>query len=173
MRDKNYYHRRRQQSLDKHADYYLTYAEQYKQPTAAAYDALEVELINILNGMQRAYDNQAWSMVRRFASAISIPITGVLGVRGHWEQLHTCLGQAITAAQTEGHQQNEAAFLHNAAILAQDTGDYETARQRYEQALEIKEALGDKAGLASSYHQLGWLAHNTGDYETARQRYEQ
>ena len=40
---------------------------------------------------------------------------------------------------------------HQLGILAHDQNDYDTARNRYEQSLHIKEELGDRAGMASSW----------------------
>jgi tetratricopeptide (TPR) repeat protein len=57
--------------------------------------------------------------------------------------------------------------------IQQDQGDYEGARQHYQQALEIEEKLGNLSGMAKSYHQLGMLQQYQGDYEGARQRYQQ
>jgi tetratricopeptide (TPR) repeat protein len=57
-------------------------------------------------------------------------------------------------------------------MLAQARGDYDTAEQRYQASLTIKEELGNRVGLAITYHQLGMLARARGDYDTAEQGYQ-
>ena len=65
------------------------------------------------------------------------------------------------------------AWHYQLGVLAQARGDYDTARNRYQQALAIFEELGDRAGMAATYGQLGVLAQARGDYDTARNRYQQ
>jgi len=50
--------------------------------------------------------------------------------------------------------------------------DYDTAEQRFQQALAIFEELGDRARIALSYHRSGIVAQLRGDYGTAVQRVE-
>src|SRR5262249_54217614 len=50
--------------------------------------------------------------------------------------------------------------------------DYDTAEQRYQASLAIKEELGDRAGIANTYGRLAMLAHDRGDYDTAEHRYQ-
>jgi tetratricopeptide (TPR) repeat protein len=90
------------------------------------------------------------------------------GQYGHASELCRQTLGWVPAGTTEA-----AAHIHHLGMLAQDRGDYETAEQRYTQALQINERLGNQAGLASNYHQLGMLAQERGDYETAERRYTQ
>jgi tetratricopeptide (TPR) repeat protein len=57
--------------------------------------------------------------------------------------------------------------------LAQDTGEYDEARQLYQQSLKILQELGDKSGVSSSLHNLGMLSQYTGEYDEARKLYQQ
>ena len=156
-----------------HTAHYLAYAEAHDQPTAADYDALEAERPNLLAAMDRAYREEQWAQVRRFAWALCRPSSGYLGVRGYWGELRARLEQAVRAAEAEGNKRDTAAFIHNLAILAQDTGEYDEARRLYRQSLEINEELGNRAGIASTLHQLGGLAQDTGEYDKARRLYRQ
>ena len=52
-------------------------------------------------------------------------------------------------------------------MLAQQEGNYEVARELYEQNLQTFERLGDQSGRASSLGQLGALAYEQGDLENA------
>jgi len=83
---------------------------------------------------------------------------------------------ALANRQFQNTRLNKArqeAWRHNLGILAQARGDYDTARNLYEQSLHIKEALGDRAGMATIYGQLGILAHDQSDYDTAHTYYQQ
>ena len=65
------------------------------------------------------------------------------------------------------------AWHYQLGVLARARGDYDTAHNRYQQALAIFEELGDRAGMAATYHQLGILAHDQSDYNTAHTYYQQ
>jgi tetratricopeptide (TPR) repeat protein len=57
--------------------------------------------------------------------------------------------------------------------ISRDRGEYEEARQLYQQSLEIRQRLGNQAGQADSLHQLGRIAQDRGEHEEARQLYQQ
>jgi tetratricopeptide (TPR) repeat protein len=156
-----------------HIAHYLAYAEAHKQPTAADYDALEAERPDILAAMDRAYQEKQWAQVRRFAWALCNPVSGYLGVRGYWGELRTRLEQAIRAADAEGYRRDAAAFSWCQAILLQNLGELNTARQEYERMMVIFDELGERTSVAGLLHQLGRLAEDTGDYAEARRLYRQ
>ncbi len=151
--------------------HYLAYARAHRQPTAADYNALQAEHLNILAAMDRAYREKRWAQVRRFAWALCKPVSGYLGVRGYWGELRARLEQAVRAARAEGDKRETAAFVHNLAILAQNTGNLDEARRLYRASLDIAEELGDRAGIANTLHELGRLAQDTGDHAEARRLY--
>ena len=156
-----------------HTAHYLAYAEAHDQPTAADYDALEAERPNLLAAMDRAYREQQWEQVRRFAGALCDPVSGYLGVRGYWGELRARLEQAVRAAEAEGHRRDTAAFAGNLATLLMDTGDLEAARRGYRGTLIIFEELRDKTGAAQMLWGLAMLAQAQGDYTEARRQYEE
>jgi tetratricopeptide (TPR) repeat protein len=156
-----------------HTVYYLVYAEAHARPTAADYDALEVELPNILAAMDRAYQEEQWERVRRFAWALTIDgVRGFLPVRGYWGEMRVRLEQAIRAAEAEGHRVDATAFAGSLAALLYQTGNLEAARQEYQRVLTIFEELGEREAVAGIYHQLGVLAQDTGEYAEARRLYQ-
>ena len=159
-----------------HTAHYLAYAWAHRQPTAADYDALEAERLNLLAAMDRAYREEQWTQVRRFMWALSVTSAdswGYLMVRGYWGEYRFRLEQAIRAAEAEGLQRDAAAFAGNLAELMRKTGDLEAARREYQRVLAIFEDLGDSANVATAYHQLGVLAQDTGEYDEARRLYRQ
>ncbi|HEX3556935.1 MAG TPA: tetratricopeptide repeat protein [Thermoanaerobaculia bacterium] len=64
------------------------------------------------------------------------------------------------------------AFSHELAILAQNRGDYDRARNWFQKVLHISEELGDRTGVARCYHQLGTVAQDRGDYPEAIDWYQ-
>ena len=79
----------------------------------------------------------------------------------------------LDAARADDAQYDVAAFIHNLAMLMQQTGDYDTAAELYQQSLQIFEDLGNRAGMATSYGQLANLARVKGDSATAEKYYLQ
>ena len=59
--------------------------------------------------------------------------------------------------------------LHNLGALAQATGEYDEARQLYQQSMKIKQELGDKSGIASSQALLALLEEQMGNVKEALQ----
>jgi tetratricopeptide (TPR) repeat protein len=59
--------------------------------------------------------------------------------------------------------------LHLGGTLAAQTGDYETARSRYQESLRIRERLDDKASMGGLLSNLGVVAEYQGDYAESRQ----
>jgi tetratricopeptide (TPR) repeat protein len=148
---------------------FLAYAQKFKKD----FNALEAEHANLLAAMDRAYELGAWEVVTGFGWAICPPATGYLGVRGYWSEARRRLAQAAEAARRLGDREDEAAFVGNAAVVAQSQGDYQVARQLHEQCAEMRRQQGDQRNLAAVLHQLGMLAQATGDYDQARRLYQQ
>jgi len=133
---------------------------------------METERWNALAAMERAYQDEQWEMVCRFAYALGAA-GGYLYARGYWGELRARLEQAIHAAETKGSDQDNATFMHNLAILAQHRGDYAKAQDLCQRGLHIKIRLGNPLGIANSLGQLGNLAYMTGDHIEAQRLYEQ
>ena len=95
----------------------------------------------------------------------------ILNLIGRWDDEWRLINRQFQNPRLSKSRQ--AIWHHQLGVLAQDRGDYDTAHDRYQQALSIFEELGDRAGIAATYHQLGILAHDQSDYNTAHNRYEQ
>jgi tetratricopeptide (TPR) repeat protein len=72
-----------------------------------------------------------------------------------------------------GNQSGIAITLHQLGMIAQQQGDYETARARYAESLDIKRKLGNQSGIAITLHQLGMLAEIAGDKTEAARLFRQ
>lgn len=62
--------------------------------------------------------------------------------------------------------------LRGLGVVAWDLGDYDAARNYYEQALVISREIGDRREISGCFHNLGGVAYVQGDYATAREYYE-
>lgn len=150
------------------ADFFLELAQAGKA-TLTTEDAtrglaiFDAELTNIFGGMDWCEVAEEWEKVTDYAGTL----TRYLDVRGMWGECDRRQMEGTEAARKLGNRKWEAMFLHNAGVMHQKWGDYQAARDLYQQSLEIKEELGDKAGIASSIGQLGRLAYLEGDYVTA------
>jgi tetratricopeptide (TPR) repeat protein len=83
----------------------------------------------------------------------------------HWYQ------RMLDAA--EGTDEYEAArALHGLATIDANQGDYETARKKFQSALEISQQIGDRAGEASTLNNLASIDLDQGDYGTAREKFQ-
>ena len=96
---------------------------------------------------------------------------GILNRIGRWDDEWALANRQFQ--NTHLNKVRQAAWCHELGVLAQRRGDYDTAHDRYQQALTIFENLGDRAGTATTHHNLGILAHDRGDYDTAHDRYQQ
>jgi tetratricopeptide (TPR) repeat protein len=67
-----------------------------------------------------------------------------------------------------GDRAGEAALLSNLAIVAEQEGDYPTARQLNEQALELRRAVNDRWALGVSHTNLGMICLLQQHPDTAR-----
>jgi len=95
----------------------------------------------------------------------------ILNRIGRWDDEWKLANRQLQ--NTHLNKARQATWHHELGVLAQARGDYDTAHNRYQQALTIFEELGNRANMATSYHQLGMLAQDRGDYDTAHNRYQQ
>ncbi|MEU4403526.1 tetratricopeptide repeat protein [Streptosporangium sp. NPDC023963] len=68
---------------------------------------------------------------------------------------------------------DQAAYLHQLGIIAQERGELERALDYYRQSLAINEELGNRANMATGYHQIGMIAQERGEFERALEYYRQ
>jgi tetratricopeptide (TPR) repeat protein len=51
-------------------------------------------------------------------------------------------------------------------------GEYERAREEFEESLRIEQKIGNRSGEAATRHQLATIALNQDEYERAREEFE-
>jgi tetratricopeptide (TPR) repeat protein len=62
--------------------------------------------------------------------------------------------------------------LHGLATIDLRQGDYVTAREKFQRALEIFQQIGDRAGQADTLHNLAMIDLWQGDYENAGEKFQ-
>ncbi|MFL6211166.1 MAG: tetratricopeptide repeat protein [Pyrinomonadaceae bacterium] len=153
---------------------FLRYAEAHAQPNLEDYNALELEKDNLLSAMDSAFYSRDWMSVMRLMSAINGDgVSGMLTVRGYWDETIHRDQQALKAARALPSDRLIAVFTHNLAIMHQNRGNLPEARRLYNESLEIHRKLGDQRGIASNLGQLGNLAQGQGELSEARRLYDE
>ena len=153
--------------------YFRSYTEAHAQPSPENYDALEAEKDNAASAIDMAFEMQDWESIQTIASVVAAPVTGVLSVRGYWDEAKRCNKQGLATARALASEKAIAFFTHNVAVLHQNQGGVEEARRLYGESLEIKERLGDQRGIAGTLHHLAMLAQAQGEIEEARRLYDE
>jgi tetratricopeptide (TPR) repeat protein len=87
--------------------------------------------------------------------------------------------EVATRRRSEAEINEEAEAAHMGRLVTQrghlaiNQGDYDRAREYYEQSLEIHREIGDRAGEASSLSNLGNIARDKNDLEVAQEHYKE
>jgi tetratricopeptide (TPR) repeat protein len=147
------------------------YASKHKQNTPEGYDRLEAEIDNLLGALRHAGERKNWAVALPLARTLGLPISGVLAVRGYWEELTAVSKLGVEAANQAGDRQALADLTLCAAIILHRQGDYDQARGFYQAALATSTELQDHTNVSKTLHNLGMLAQSQGRYEEARRLY--
>lgn len=153
--------------------HFLSYAGAHAQKTSEDFNALEAEKDNLLKAMDTAFDLDDLERVMLMASILATPVSGMLSVRGCWDDAIQQGEQALQAARNDQTDARVADFAHNVAVIYQNRGDLTKARQLYDESLEIEKKLGNQSGIAITLHELGRLAQGLGELEEARRLYNE
>ena len=153
--------------------YFLRYAEARREPAPENYDALEGEKDNLLGAAEVAFASGDRERVVRMAFALATGDTGMLFVRGYWDETVKLGEQALQAARSSHDEAPIARLSHNLAVMYQERGELTEARRLYDESLKTEKRLGDESGVATTLHQLGKLAQEQGEFEEARRLYDE
>jgi tetratricopeptide (TPR) repeat protein len=151
--------------------HFLTYAQKHKQMTPENLNALEMEKDNLLVAMDVAFEMKEWQVVQLIAYIISAPVSGVLSVRGYWDEAIQRSAQGMRAAHEANDERMVSVFTCNTATIRMLRGEYDEAERAYKQALSVFRRIGDEANTSVVLHQLGELAVAQGKLEEARLLY--
>lgn len=147
--------------------YFLEYAQAHRQPTPEDYDALEAEKDNLLSATDLAFTIGDLESVMQMAYALASPVSGMLSVRGYWDESLRICQLALKVARSSQAEGNVSAFAHNLAAGHQNRGEYDEARRLYSESLEINRKLGNQSNIATTLHNLAVIAQNQRDLAEA------
>ncbi|MDQ1355118.1 MAG: hypothetical protein QG657_5428, partial [Acidobacteriota bacterium] len=106
------------------------------------------------------------------AAQVIINIDPLLN-RWGWGRLLESLYEQVLRALPGVERITRAMIQHSMAVLMQNRGSYEAAREKYEESLKITGELGIQMGVADSLHNIGAIYHDKGEYVVAIEKYEQ
>lgn len=154
--------------------HFLSYVKAHAQPTPEDFDALEAEKDNLLSAIDVAFAVEDLSSGMNIASILAKPVSGMLSIRGYWEEAIRIGEQSAIAAQTARDEGAVARFAINAATIRMYRGEYDGAGRTYQQAIAAFRKLGsEEHNVAVGLHLLGMLAQDQGDVEEARRLYNE
>ncbi|MFL6257011.1 MAG: tetratricopeptide repeat protein [Pyrinomonadaceae bacterium] len=153
-------------------NYFLLYAVERKEPTPENYDALEAEKENLLGAAEAAYTSAEWDSVMRMANALAKPDSGMLSVRGYWNDALMLDELAVKVARSSQNEPDIATLSHNMAVMYRIRGEFAEALRLCNESLKIKEKYGDQRGMANSTREIGIIYHQLGEFEKSKARYE-
>jgi len=153
--------------------HFLAYAEAHPEVTKEDLDALDDERENLLTALDYAYAAQDWESMIRIADEICAPNTGVLGVRGYWDEAMKWAERVAEAARRAHLPAVAAVFSGHVGTIRFQRGDYTEAREAHQEALLFFQQAGDERNVGAAFHQLGMVAQAQGDYEKAKNLYNQ
>jgi predicted ATPase/DNA-binding SARP family transcriptional activator len=156
-----------------HAGLFLDLAEQ-AEPELSGPDQqrwlerIEREHGNIRAALAWSIEAEELEIALRTAGALwrFWDIRGYLGEGRRWLELALARAGNAPAAM-------RAKALNGLGMLIWYQGDGHLARERFQQALELRRALADPSGMASALNNLGMVAWSEGDYAEAQARYEE
>lgn len=153
--------------------YFRDYAEAHPELTKEDLDALDEERENLLAALDYAYAAEDWESVMGLVGQICRPVEGLLGLRGYWDEAIKWGERAIEAAGRVQDEQALAGFAHNTAVIYQNRGHYNEAKNLYNQSLKTFKDLGARREEAVVLHQLGMVVQDQRNYQQARDLYNQ
>ncbi|HEV2863971.1 MAG TPA: toll/interleukin-1 receptor domain-containing protein [Pyrinomonadaceae bacterium] len=154
-------------------NYFVKYALDRKDATADNYDALEAEKDNLLKAAELSSALGDVMGLAVIAYVVAAPTTGMLSVRGYWDEAVRLSEQAVRGARLLSEDKYLSELTHNLAVMYGWRGEPEKARRLYEESMEITRRRGDRSGLAATLHEQGRHAHDRGQLEEARRLYNE
>ncbi len=151
-----------------HAEHYLRLAQ-----TAKPHLLSGGEQAQWLNRLELEHNNLraalTWASVSRERSELALNLVDMLyhfwHVRGYLSEGRTWMAKAL--ALDDAPSEVRARVLNYSGRLAQLQGDFQSAQQNQEEALEIQQYLGDESGMCRSLETLAIIGGSQGDYAHA------
>ncbi len=154
-----------------HAAYYLVLAEEGAEDVAANpewLDRFEVEHDNFRLALDYLIKNGNAEWGLRLGAALF----HFWETREHLTEGRDAIARLLALEETAARPKLRARMLFNAAVLAGEQGDYNTARTMFEDSLEACLELNDNRGVAVALNGLAVNARDRGDLAAASLRFE-
>jgi predicted ATPase/DNA-binding SARP family transcriptional activator len=153
---------------DRHRDFFLALAERLSpeltgDTQAGALARLDTDWDNLRTALDHAQHTDATALAR-----LALALWRYWLVRGQWTSGREWLHRAVALAGSDVPVATLAEVLNAAGSLAQNQGDYPTAFDSFERALELWRQLGARNGEARMLTSMGWLAWRQCRYADAR-----
>ncbi|GJF34884.1 ATPase [Kitasatospora sp. NE20-6] len=105
----------------------------------------------------------------RYSHAICLTaiLAAFLRQQGPWDEAVSLHRTAAASAHLTGDRLSQANALQELGWVRYLTGDFPSAADLFQQALELYRALGDLLGKANALRELGWVRYLTGDIRAA------
>jgi predicted ATPase/class 3 adenylate cyclase len=156
-----------------HAHYFAAFAE---RASAAFRGADEERWLDLLEkdhaNLRAALDWFERSDEIAAETRLAADLSRFWYVRGHLTEGRLRLERLLEKAPTTGSDRDIAAAIDGAALLAREQGDYDEARDLFNQAIRIYSANHDQLGEARSLYHLGILEGRAGRHPAARSAYQ-
>jgi len=150
-----------QRVLDKAITTRLSFA----QRECNNYQALEHELPNLWEVVQKSYQRKAWKIVLSFQDALR----PFLDRRGYWSRSLILNGWAIEAAQALADEISAVRFTHDRADILHQQGKYHEAEGLYQRCEAGYRRLGEPTMAIKSRHMRSLAVRAQGRLIEARQ----
>ena len=159
--------------------YYTHLITEQSTLEAQGYERLDAEHNHIMQIMRNCVKRKAWreilkliQVTREYFEYLDYR-TKYFESQGYWTERRITVEWGLEAARKLADRTEEAHCIKALGDVHRMQGEYELARQCYEQALTISEVIGDRLGQANSIQALGDVHQRQSEYEPARQRYKQ
>lgn len=140
-------------------DFFVHYVKTHLE----SYSALDLEVNNILNALQVAFEQGMDIALVRGANMLS----RFLEIRGMYRLAEIHLNRAQQASRSLGDTDGLMTALGNLGLLATHHGEYTQALNYYQEALILANTLGSSEEISVTLVNLGIVAINLGDYKKA------
>jgi len=92
---------------------------------------------------------------------------------GRYDDARDALRDLLEVCRRTGDRGGEGSALATLGVVAERTGDYETALEHYHRALPLRRSVGDRWGEAANLLYLGLVLDRLGRHAEALDRYEE
>jgi predicted ATPase len=160
----------------RHADHYLRVAESLEPALMGPNRSTALEILD------SAQDNLQSALRWTLAAELTGPALRLAAapwrywyIRGRLREGRQSLDRALALATRESSVQPElrAKALYAAGTLTSYLGEYDAARERLEESVDLFRALHDRDGMMRALNNLGITAFEQGDYAGALRLYQE